>query len=67
VRKVTLLLPQEDFERFDSYCHKRGFKKSPLVVRLVRDYLDQESFFVQGQLNLASTADGTRLGTERRG
>ena len=41
-KKVTVLLPDEEFERFDAYCEERGFKKSTLIARIVRDLLDDE-------------------------
>ncbi len=67
VRKVTLLLPEAAFERFDSYCTSRGFKKSPLVARLVREHLDRESFYLQGELDLRPVLRGssTRKGRRR--
>jgi hypothetical protein len=42
--KVTVLLPEREFARLDSYCNERGFKKSTLIARLVRDHLDNEHF-----------------------
>jgi len=60
--RITLLLPRAEFERFDSYCRQRGFKKSPLIARLIREHLDRESFFVQPVLNIdpATSADRKR-------
>ena len=42
VRKVTVLLPQNLFVRFDAYCRAGGFKKSTLITKLIRDLLAQE-------------------------
>jgi metal-responsive CopG/Arc/MetJ family transcriptional regulator len=42
--KITVLLDKDEFQRFDSYCDKRGFKKSTLIVRLIREMLDKEGF-----------------------
>jgi len=42
--KVTVLLSQQDFRRLDAYCTERAFKKSTLLARLVREYLDSEGF-----------------------
>lgn len=39
-KKVTVLLPDDQFERFDAYCEERGYKKSTLIARLLRDLLD---------------------------
>jgi hypothetical protein len=44
--KVTVLLAPDEFERLDNYCRDRGFKKSTLIARLVRQYLDMEGYGV---------------------
>lgn len=40
--RVNVLLPQEEAERFEAYCKDKGFKKSTLIVRLIREHLDRE-------------------------
>ena len=50
--KVTVLLDEDEYERFDAYCTQRGFKKSTLIARLIRDYLDSEHFQEQRRLPL---------------
>ena len=42
--KVTVLLPDDDSKRFAAYCESKGFKKSTLIVRLIREHLDRENF-----------------------
>lgn len=42
--KVTVLLSEEEFERLDSFCRDRGFKKSTLIARLIRQYLEIEGY-----------------------
>jgi hypothetical protein len=49
--KITVLLPDEEFDRFDSYCRDRGYKKSTLIARLIRQYLDLEGYGVQRDPN----------------
>ena len=44
VVKVTVLLSSAEFRRLAAYCEKKGFKKSTLIARLVRDHLDDEGF-----------------------
>lgn len=39
-----MLLPPPEAERFDAYCEARGYKKSTLIARLIRDHLDAEGF-----------------------
>ena len=49
---MTVILEADEFERLDAYCAKRGYKKSSLAARLIRDHLDNEGFRVQEELNL---------------
>ena len=49
---VSVLLDQSEYDRFDSYCRKEGFKKSTLIVRLIRDHLDREGFDPQHEMRL---------------
>ena len=42
--KISVLLDPKDFDRFDAYCQERGFKKSTLIARLIRDHLDEGVF-----------------------
>ena len=49
-KKVTVLLDSEEFERFQNYCEGRGFKKSTLIARLIREHLDTENFAMQAEL-----------------
>lgn len=50
--KVSVLLTQGELDRLEQYCVQRGYKKSTLIARLIRDYLDAEQFRVQGELPL---------------
>jgi hypothetical protein len=42
--KISVLLSDVEYERLDAYCHDRGYKKSTLVARLIRQYLDMEGY-----------------------
>ncbi|MEM5472937.1 hypothetical protein WNZ14_14480 [Hoeflea sp. AS60] len=46
-RRIQVLMPQEEADRFEAYCREKGFKKSPLIVRLVREHMDQVGYQVQ--------------------
>ena len=48
--KITVILLPEDFVRFEAYCKERGFKKSTLIARLVRNHMDSEGFRLQRDL-----------------
>ena len=50
--QITVLLDQEEHVRFKEYCDARGFKKSTLVARLIRDHLDNEGYRLQRSLPL---------------
>lgn len=42
-KKVSVLLEEEDYDRFEGYCKRQGFKKSTLAARLIRDHLEREA------------------------
>ena len=48
--KISVLLPPDAAARFDAYCRERGYKKSPLIGRLIREHLTRENFSVQEML-----------------
>jgi len=48
--RVHVLMPDNEAERFDAYCKEKGFKKSTLIVRLIREHLDRESFGTQQEM-----------------
>jgi hypothetical protein len=50
IAKISVLLEVGEAERFDAYCKQKGFKKSSLTARLIRDHLDQEKFQCQKNL-----------------
>ncbi len=69
--KLSVLLTDEEGERFCAYCTEKGHKKSTLIVRLIREHLDREAFAAQRPLfpaaprGVASKADARR--TKRTG
>ena len=44
--KISVVLTDGEFGRFEEYCRERGFKKSTLIAKLIRNYLDLEHFQV---------------------
>lgn len=48
--RIQVLISSDEAERFDSYCRERGFKKSTLIARLVREHLDSEQYWPQKPL-----------------
>ncbi len=44
IAKLSVLLEVSEAQRFDAYCKEKGFKKSSLTARLIRDHLDREKF-----------------------
>ena len=47
-KKITVLLDAEDFKRFSDFCHVNGFKKSTLLARLLREFLENEDVTNEG-------------------
>ena len=57
--RVQVLLPDGEAERFEAYCKEKGFKKSTLIVRLIREHLDKERFEAQTEMfSSASKKEG---------
>ena len=48
--RVSVLLSASDAQRFEAYCRDRGFKKSTLIVRLIREHLNGERYPTQPSL-----------------
>ncbi len=55
--RVQVLMSREEAERFEAYCHERGFKKSTLIARLIREHLAEEHFTQQQEM-FKPLADG---------
>lgn len=56
--KISVLVPDDEARRFEAFCNERGYKKSTLIVRLIKEHLDREQYPFQGSLlTPASTKD----------
>ena len=42
-RKITVLLEETEFKKFEDYCAQKGHKKSTLISKLISDHLDKEA------------------------
>jgi metal-responsive CopG/Arc/MetJ family transcriptional regulator len=43
-QKISVVLSTAELDRFNSYCDDKGHKKSTLIRRLIREYLDRENY-----------------------
>lgn len=48
--RIQVLMPKEEADRFEAYCREKGYKKSPLIVRLIREHMDQAGYRIQRSL-----------------
>jgi hypothetical protein len=48
--RVQVLLSPPEAERLDAFCRERGYKKSTLIARLIREHLDRKGFPEQPSL-----------------
>ena len=60
--RIQVVMKPELSERFSEYCREQGFKKSTLIVRLVRDHLEREGFRSQPELSRDFERSGDRGG-----
>ena len=56
-RKITVLLSAAEHERFEAYCNERGYNKSTLIARLIREHLNSEPSARQLPLRLKTTRE----------
>jgi len=64
--KISVLLCEGDAARFAAYCQERGYKKSTLIARLVRDHLDGEGFATVPQTRHQKSTQTPRAKTLHR-
>jgi hypothetical protein len=64
-KKITVLLEPSEFQQFDRFCRVQGFKKSTLLVRLIREFLDRELAEEDGPRPLLDQKAIDRNGTNR--
>ncbi len=48
--RIQVLMTRAEADRFDAYCREKGYKKSPLIARLIREHLDDEAFHPQSAM-----------------
>jgi hypothetical protein len=48
--KISVLVPDDEARRFEAFCSERGYKKSTLIVRLIKEHLDREQYQFQDSL-----------------
>jgi metal-responsive CopG/Arc/MetJ family transcriptional regulator len=41
-KKVSVLLDEAEYEKFEFFCRDRGYKKSTLISKLIRDLLTSD-------------------------
>lgn len=59
--RIQVLMPKAEAERFDAHCREKGYKKSPLIARLIREYLDSEGFNPQPDLFSRDKGESNKL------
>jgi hypothetical protein len=60
MRKISVLLTEEEFAVFEQYCNERGHKKSTLIAKLIRDRLAEERMVIQRQLFVSTEKSNRR-------
>lgn len=64
--RISVLLTPEEEARFAAYCKERGFKKSTLIARLIREHLNREGYAAQISLSLEESKISKRAGRSQR-
>jgi hypothetical protein len=58
--RVTVILEAAEYARLCGYCQDHGYKKSTLIARIIRDYLDALAYPTQQALELSDTTSSRR-------
>jgi hypothetical protein len=45
-QKISVVLSTAEYNHFNSYCAEKGYKKSTLIERLIREHLNPEAYGV---------------------
>ena len=56
VERLTVLLAEAEHARLNQYCNEHSCKKSTLVAKLIKNYLD--SIYEPGETNSSIVAQG---------
>lgn len=64
--KISVLVPEEEARRFEAFCVERGYKKSTLIVRLIKEHLDREQYPFQGSLLTQESASNRNSVSAKR-
>jgi hypothetical protein len=59
-KKITVLLDSVEFSQFDQFCREHGFKKSTLLAKLLREFLERETAGRKDDLPLFERSPGTQ-------
>ncbi|HTE41937.1 MAG TPA: hypothetical protein VK629_14020 [Steroidobacteraceae bacterium] len=54
--KISVLVSDDEANRFEAFCTERGHKKSTLIARLIKDHLDREQYQLQRSLLIGGAA-----------
>jgi hypothetical protein len=64
--RVTVILDDAEAETFEAYCEAKGYKKSTLICRLIREHIENSDFRYQRDLfpriSTKRDVDGTKGG-----
>ncbi len=66
MERIAVLLTEAESAHFDAYCQTKGYKKSPLIARLIREHLDREGFSHQPDLLGAAATKQAKTESETR-
>jgi len=66
-QKISVVLSATELGRFNSYCTDRGYKKSTLIRRLIREHLEREKYPAADDHDATSVLNHRHATAQRRG
>lgn len=65
MRKISVLLSEQEEARFCAYCSVTGHKKSTLIAHLIKEHLDRERFVATTEQPITKARRSGALPTAR--
>lgn len=62
MKSITVKLEEDIYKEFDRFCREKGYKKSGLLVFLLKEHLQKEGYPIQAKRKTKGDSYGTKKG-----
>jgi len=65
MKSITVKLEEDIYKEFDRFCCEKGYKKSGLLVFLLKEHLKKEGYYIAEKRTIKGGLRGTKKGKQR--